>query len=1056
MVDVNDLFDKKEYYNLINVVPTNKKIPFGFYDYEIIKTLETHTMNLQGHQIFVKNLFNPHTEYKRLLLYHSTGTGKTLAILSIAEQYIKYFKQMQQQPSFIIIGFTESIIIRELLKYPEFGYITDNEIEELEKLRNSNSEKDLLRRRGLKSVIKRRITDKVRGGYYKFYGYQKFANDIFNVTVKGLELGITINYLYEDESKFEKRIDEELAKETIVINRNLIESLKYSFIACDEIHNVYNAQSKNNRGMAIKYVIELLEKEDPTTSPKFIFASATPLTSSPTEIIDIMDLLIPKRLFKREDFFEKNGNLKHDSLERIGKICNGYVSFLKDTKVDDYPKRIFEGESIKYINYLKFIKCDMPPFLEKTLKEVKDTDNVQSLLATGNYTLYDITFPNPYDENIGLYQSSKIPTIINESSEEWKEKNNIYVKNNIIQGDILKYENIGKYSGKYKQLLKMLINLLNTKNSGKILIYHYFVGISGVLFIYEMLLNNGFLNETATPLSDTLCSICGTIQKDHEKKDHNFKPARVLITYGELSSELDRTLSLYNNNKNAYGNDYKILIGSRVIHEGVDFNCIRHMFVLSLPRDISTLIQVIGRAIRRKSHILLPKELREVYINILVSTFKNDNISPETLNYKRKMETYLKIQSIEKELRRYAVDNFINYNKMDIEKKDTIDGIPYEPVYKFKGIKDKKDNELTTFYAYGYSLVEEVQIINIIKKLFTYRPVWTADDLWKEILNPFPEIKTAYDHSTFSKENFYLSLDFLINSTYIENMNYLTLNQDVYNPYITISNEVRRLIYQDPYYILCPIDQFGIPVIDYGSYMRFGNIDMDIDISISNYIDTELNQRSFNIILKDYINNYKKNPILSIALLNPNFHYTICKQLIESKIYEGTEGLIDIYNQLNALIYYDDFISEEIAKSFNITQKSKPIGFRAQDISFIYVNNEWEKIITSLLSNKVYTEQEYVGFMKINSGVSEFKIRPGIPYLNISSDRRKMDRGRSCITLPRSNLTKISNFLDIHTSSYKNICDKILNKMLELQMKETIKNKPKRYFLFYFSIFPEY
>ena len=53
-----------------------------------------------------------------------------------------------------------------------------------------------------------------------------------------------------------------------MINRVLLESFKYGFIACDEIHNVYNARSKNNRGMAIEYMLRTLEEEDPISTPK--------------------------------------------------------------------------------------------------------------------------------------------------------------------------------------------------------------------------------------------------------------------------------------------------------------------------------------------------------------------------------------------------------------------------------------------------------------------------------------------------------------------------------------------------------------------------------------------------------------------------------------------------------------------------------------------------------------------------------------------------------------------------------------------------------------------
>ena len=49
---------------------------------------------LLHHQIFLSNFINPETPYKGLLLFHGTGTGKTCAAISIAENFkeqaIKY------------------------------------------------------------------------------------------------------------------------------------------------------------------------------------------------------------------------------------------------------------------------------------------------------------------------------------------------------------------------------------------------------------------------------------------------------------------------------------------------------------------------------------------------------------------------------------------------------------------------------------------------------------------------------------------------------------------------------------------------------------------------------------------------------------------------------------------------------------------------------------------------------------------------------------------------------------------------------------------------------
>ena len=621
MVDVNEISKLKEFYNLHMSKPNDIPPPFAFNDLEFLTEPDASMLSLQGHQIFIKNIFNPHTLYKRLLLYHGTGTGKTLIILSIAEMYIKYYKKIQYQPTFVIIGFTEDIIIRELLKHIEFGYISISEKENLDKLRFSTNERDIMYRRGLKSMIKRRITDKNRGGYYKFFGYQKFANDLFIITSNGIVNKITHSYLYENVDQFEQRVKSEIEKNNIKVNRTLIESLKYGFIACDEIHNTYNAKSKNNRGMALEYALRMLETEDPISAPKVIFASATPLTGNVGEIIDLMNLLIPNQRFDKNDFFIDKYDFKSNALEKIGKMCNGYVSFLKDYNTEQYPKRIIEGESLFDIAYLKFIPCTMSTFQMETLSMVKDkTKDIESLLSTNAYTLYDIAFPSPNSTKYGLYDSSKIYGIISSASSEWQRNVGIETQNNYITGDFLKEKNIGKYSKKYKTLLNEIDAMLLNKTVGKIIIYHFYV-TTGVILLKEMFIRNGYLDATSAPLSNTKCSICGIEQQHHRGQDHIYRPVRILIAYGEIGSELDKTLAMFNDQNNIYGHQYRMLIGSRVIHEGIDFNCVRFLFIVSLPRDISTLIQLFGRAIRKGSHLLLEHEYREVFIYILATSF---------------------------------------------------------------------------------------------------------------------------------------------------------------------------------------------------------------------------------------------------------------------------------------------------------------------------------------------------------------------------------------------------------------------------------------------------
>ncbi len=1086
---MSSITERKEFYDLRYVETNNPPLNPAYNDYDFLKGPEADTLQLQSHQLFIRNLFNPHTKYKRLLLYHSTGTGKGLVIHSVAKMYIDYFKKMRQEPQVTIIGFTADILIKELLKFPEFGYITTPEKEEIDKLRFSKNERDKLRRRGMANIT-RNITDRSRGGYYKFFGSQKFALDLIIITPKGLEKRIDHKFIYSDEEGFEKRLEENIAEGNVRLNRSLIESLKYGFIACDEIHNAYNARSKNMRGIAIEYVLRLLEKEDPNSAPKVILASATPLTSSPMEIVDLMNLLIPNtdKPFQRLDFFSKNGELLPDALTRISSICAGYVSFLKDSNIKEYPKRLLEGVELLKIPYLRFTPCPMSKLMEDTVaiaKDIKDDDELDSLLSSSNYTLYDAVIPDPNKTNIGLYTSTKIIGAVSSASEEWKRKYGIDVDSDgNLTGEFMFEKNIEKYSPKAYSLLTSLINILEQKEPGKIIAYHYYVSIVGIMFLKEMLLLNGFLDASSAPISNTICSICGIQNQHHSKvKDHDFKPARVLTAYGD-SGDLDKTLHLFDSSNNLYGYEYRILLGSRVINEGYDFKGVRFMFILSIPRDISTLIQVYGRAVRRYSHNMLPQKYRDTKIYTLVSTYNDKSkISPELLYYKRKMDVYIKIQKIEIELRKFAIDNFINYDKMMAGINLTVpslDGLPFSPdpstsipektltnIYK---LAEEQSSTISTFTAYGYSIEEQKILILLIKKLFLLRAIWTYPDLLNAVRNPPANLKTAYDHSMFSEHNFALALDFLVTGTFIELFTDMNNNNSVEIPYVTLGGEQRRVIHQKPYFMLVPVDDTGFPIIDCDSFMRLDNAIVDTSLSLDTFVKTDETSKQFDKHITTFNKTYLKKIEMSLVELTPKFHNTIARIYIENDdtdtIKKIPKELIDIYKHIEFLLYAKDFQTAEVAKSYDYDLRNKyPIGFKYGGLAFIYISgsskgvSSWDSIPISMFKSEEVKENDTcIGYSKNNTvGDIIFKIREPVSKLGDHKDRRKIRKGISCISADTSWKREILKELHIDVKKIKNneVCELILKNLLDREIKSrTLERGRKRWYYFWFDNIP--
>lgn len=180
---LQDILTRKEFYQVRKTIPengTNEASKINNYD-----AMRGEYLELRGHQLFVNNFQSPNTSYNRLLLKHQTGVGKTLSSVAIAHTFISVYKRIYENtllrtgmnrkgrveadlstPSVFIIGFTKSIFIKEILKYPEFGFISYEEHAELERLRKeamTGMAADVEKSKDFYSMLKRRITNKAKG-----------------------------------------------------------------------------------------------------------------------------------------------------------------------------------------------------------------------------------------------------------------------------------------------------------------------------------------------------------------------------------------------------------------------------------------------------------------------------------------------------------------------------------------------------------------------------------------------------------------------------------------------------------------------------------------------------------------------------------------------------------------------------------------------------------------------------------------------------------------------------------------------------------------------------
>lgn len=610
---VDDLIARKEFYQLRQAHRGQSADPVSAdlnaqIDASIRSRFEPRT-----HQAIIGNMISPDTPYTRHHCNMQTGVGKTHAGIQSAMRFIPVFKKIysiqatkvagnkagvleldRSTPSVFIIGFagTKAAFMRDLIFTPSYGFTTPTELEELNRRRKSISlgEEYLKSYKDYYNWIRKRVTNKSKGGFFKFYGYDEFALALFNSkeplttyeeeTARRLRNG--------ENTSLEAVFDEHIAAGDIRINDSLLNMFKDSLMICDEIHNTYNMNMRNNRGVAIQYVLDSM----PTV--RFLSLSATAINNSPTEVVEVVNYLVQpdKRLSKR-DLFINNRTLQAGALERLAEATRGKVTFIQDSDVRDYPRHEIVGKSLTVahtvdnalmsgspVPYLAFVECPMSELHQATYMDMEaryakghlaaqvetqadsetQADNIEpsdedqagqganmvaantidfaataeeqitlTKVPSDGYTIYDMVFPDPTSGSThGLYTSMQIRNAIGAASQADRDRVGLVQKR--LPGGINVYtgpwlQELGKYSSKYATMLNLLGRIMSQGGpSRKIMIYHERVQSSGVLCIAQILIAAGFLDETSEPSDNTICSRCGRRRSEHVESENMNDP----------------------------------------------------------------------------------------------------------------------------------------------------------------------------------------------------------------------------------------------------------------------------------------------------------------------------------------------------------------------------------------------------------------------------------------------------------------------------------------------------------------------------------------------------
>ena len=677
-------------------------------DYEHIeeytqKICDNTEFELDPHQMFVRNFMSFQTPYNGLLLYHGLGTGKTCSAISICEEMRTYLQQMGITKRLIIVA---SPAVQENFKLQLFDERKLRKVNGLWNIKACIGNKFIkeinpMNMKGLsRSKVIRQIKRLINQSYL-FKGYGEFANYIEKIMNKGIPSGSSTEVL------------ERIRK------KNLRKEFSNRMLVIDEVHNIRLSKegkvktSSDNLGKLV----------EATNNLKLLLLSATPMFDSYSEIIWILNLLLlnDKRYpITQREIFTTKGAFQTKKGEEIGKDLlirksTGYVSYVRGENPFTFPYRIWPREALnpesffslmndgiwKYpkhqINGAEIIQPielidlvinnigeyqnmgyrKLVEYLKKTNPSFnKSSSSISFTILEAPLQALNMIYPHKGLEDSDKNDEDIIPYTYGSKGLARVMKFNPKTKRNFIYkdetkknfGEIFSPEEIGKYSGKIAYICDKIRN-----SEGIVFVYSQYID-GGAVPIALALESMGITRYGTVPslFKKAPAAALNVLTMNPKKGNEAFKPAKYIMITGQksLTPDVKRELKAVTDVGNANGEKVKVIIVSRAGSEGLDFQNIRQMHILDPWYNMNRSEQIIGRAVRSKSHCMLPYAKRNVEIYLYGTQLVNQEEEAIDLYIYRVAERKaLLIANVTRVLKETAIDCLLNRKGLDFSEK---------------------------------------------------------------------------------------------------------------------------------------------------------------------------------------------------------------------------------------------------------------------------------------------------------------------------------------------------------------------------------------------------
>jgi hypothetical protein len=685
-----------------------------FYDEKLEKTEEISEEkgSLLKIQKILSRYMSSNTLYDSLLIIHNMGTGKTCTSIAIVEQ----------------------------IKRENAGI---------------NGALVFAKGKGLLRNFTKELRDKCTAGQYKPEGMENLSE--LEVSGRTNKL-VSSFYSLSTFETFAKNLSKESDDEIINLYSNKV-------IIIDEVHNLriqdFTSDDPKNKSSGINIYYQFKRFLHLIRNSKIILLSGTPMKDTPEEIASVMNLILPvdEQLPVGENFIkeyldvkgENKSTVKKNKIQNLKDVFKGRVSFLKSVR--STVKKEFSGvENYGTLKHFIVNPVVMSEFqTDSYMKAVKLDEQGQTGVYYNSRQASLMVFPDgsygqsktagkEVDRSTGFgkyLNSNDGKKNLNQLMEINKNKLGYSLNKELlkaIKGETkelnaetteIRLENLRKYSAKYAHVISSILN-----SSGEsCFVYSELVTGSGSILFSKLLELFGFSQSFGT--SKTIGLRYGFLTSD------------------STNNQLRRIIDNFNDPINMHGQYIKVLIGSRVVSEGVSFNNVQREYIMTPWFNYSETDQAIARGYRMGSHkdLLDVGQVPVVKIDQIVSIARNSKFSIDLFMYQISEDKDITIRKILRIMMESSMDCALTYSRNNVTGEDgkrdceyqscdyRCDGIKHDKV--INGLESKEIDDST--YQIFYLQNKDSQIRNDMEKYFRLYNDSTLDYVIKYFKDKYSE-----------------------------------------------------------------------------------------------------------------------------------------------------------------------------------------------------------------------------------------------------------------------------------------------------------------------------